>query len=290
MGTALYINGVFEETLEEIVAAQANLPGHVFYLQPYKAAKIKLLASANPTPSDPIPLFLSVTDSLQSVSYRARIVGWNDKQALAQDPPALAKFNEAISKYQPKEKEIFLTVGKGTPCANLIHIVDLQKVVPAQPISGFIKVSDDKSLQLRSRSGGWSYVYEPPQNFKPLQMPSLDDVLQTLQAEVQKSLDQSPAVRSQYLSVAPKLPASIQVSTRVFVRAPAVVAEVLTRANGICGRCAVKAPFIRATDGSPYLEVHHNVHLASGGYDTVENAVALCPNCHREMHHGIANT
>ena len=37
-------------------------------------------------------------------------------------------------------------------------------------------------------------------------------------------------------------------------------------------------------DGTHYLEVHHIDQLAKGGADTVENAVALCPNCHRKMH------
>jgi len=34
------------------------------------------------------------------------------------------------------------------------------------------------------------------------------------------------------------------------------------------------------------LEVHHKVPLAEGGDDTVENAIALCPNCHRHAHYG----
>lgn len=38
--------------------------------------------------------------------------------------------------------------------------------------------------------------------------------------------------------------------------------------------------------GSPYLEVHHVRRLADGGSDTTENAVALCPNCHMELHYG----
>lgn len=39
---------------------------------------------------------------------------------------------------------------------------------------------------------------------------------------------------------------------------------------------------------SPYLEVHHKVPLALGGDDTVANATALCPNCHRQNHFGKA--
>lgn len=33
-------------------------------------------------------------------------------------------------------------------------------------------------------------------------------------------------------------------------------------------------------------EVHHKVPLSAGGDDTVENAIALCPNCHRKAHFG----
>jgi 5-methylcytosine-specific restriction protein A len=39
-------------------------------------------------------------------------------------------------------------------------------------------------------------------------------------------------------------------------------------------------------DGLPYLELHYVQGLADGGADAVSNAVALCPNCHREIHHG----
>lgn len=55
------------------------------------------------------------------------------------------------------------------------------------------------------------------------------------------------------------------------------------RANGRCELCGNTAPFNRG-DGDPYLETHHIVWLAQGGADTVENTVALCPNCHRKMH------
>jgi len=47
------------------------------------------------------------------------------------------------------------------------------------------------------------------------------------------------------------------------------------------------APFLRKKDQSPYLEVHHMIQLADGGEDTTENAVALCPNCHRQLHFGV---
>ena len=49
------------------------------------------------------------------------------------------------------------------------------------------------------------------------------------------------------------------------------------------------APFLKRSDGTPYLEVHHDVRLADGGADTVRNARALCPNCHGDAHHGPAS-
>ena len=36
----------------------------------------------------------------------------------------------------------------------------------------------------------------------------------------------------------------------------------------------------------PFLEVHHVKSLSDGGEDTLDNVIALCPNCHREKHYG----
>ena len=56
-----------------------------------------------------------------------------------------------------------------------------------------------------------------------------------------------------------------------------------TRANGVCDLCGKSAPF-STKDGSPYLESHHIEWLSRGGEDSLNNTVALCPNCHRKMH------
>lgn len=69
-----------------------------------------------------------------------------------------------------------------------------------------------------------------------------------------------------------------------FERSPAVRAFVLQEADGTCELCEKPAPFLDE-EGFPFLEVHHVLPLGLGGPDTVENAAALCPNCHRELHH-----
>ncbi|GAB3309352.1 HNH endonuclease [Hymenobacter humi] len=95
------------------------------------------------------------------------------------------------------------------------------------------------------------------------------------------------------MSIGPQsVPAGVLKPTRVageamqFLRSPQVVAWVLEAAAGDCEWCSLPAPFIIA-GGMPYLEVHHVRWLSQGGSDTVTNAVALCPNCHRRFHHGV---
>jgi len=80
-------------------------------------------------------------------------------------------------------------------------------------------------------------------------------------------------------------PRRIEGSSTSYERSPGVVRFVLDAAAGSCEMCGALAPFLR-TDGEPFLEVHHVIPLGEGGPDTVENAVAVCPNCHRECHHG----
>ena len=84
-----------------------------------------------------------------------------------------------------------------------------------------------------------------------------------------------------------KVPKASATSER-YVRDPEVIAWVLEEAAGNCEHCGSPAPF-RRMDGAPFLEVHHVRPLAEGGPDTIENAAACCPNCHRRLHHDPAN-
>lgn len=81
-------------------------------------------------------------------------------------------------------------------------------------------------------------------------------------------------------------PSQVSSSSTVYVRDPAVKAWVLKQAAGICECCNQSAPF-NSSDGMPYLEIHHVRRLADQGGDLVSNAVAVCPNCHRELHYGV---
>ena len=115
---------------------------------------------------------------------------------------------------------------------------------------------------------------------------SAEQIDALLQTAIDESRALSQEVRRNRLENADPVPCQLQVRTSVFLRNADVIVEVLERAAGRCEACEVTAPFRRASDGSPYLEVHHIIPLARGGHDTVANAQALCPNCHRRIHFG----
>ena len=107
----------------------------------------------------------------------------------------------------------------------------------------------------------------------------------TLEEAVEAAAKLPSSTRKQILATESKTPVLTEVTTRVYKRSPYVVAEVLLRAKGKCQSCKRDAPFLKE-DGTPFLEVHHIEWLSKGGEDSVENAIALCPNCHRQAHYG----
>lgn len=108
-----------------------------------------------------------------------------------------------------------------------------------------------------------------------------------------KALDQIKERQARYLSDAEVEKLARQqgqakvgrrtVSATQHQRSAWVAENARRRAKGHCELCGEPAPFKRK-EGSPYLETHHIEWLSDGGADTVENTVALCPNCHRKMH------
>lgn len=96
------------------------------------------------------------------------------------------------------------------------------------------------------------------------------------------------ALRESALAAAQDTPQSTGKEARrnLYRRSQAVRRYVLARAEGVCEGCREPAPFTN-TNGSPYLEPHHIRRLTDGGPDDPRFMAALCPNCHREIHHGI---
>ena len=105
-------------------------------------------------------------------------------------------------------------------------------------------------------------------------------------ADVAKSLTMDEKNRAQASARYPEIPTKRQATITLYDRNPHIAAKALLRAAGRCEGCNRPALFKRASDGTDYLEVHHRLRLADGGPDTLANLTALCPNCHRKVHHG----
>lgn len=81
-------------------------------------------------------------------------------------------------------------------------------------------------------------------------------------------------------------PARRIVQRNDFVRDPYVVQGALLRSNGKCEMPGCTRGLFPKDDNRPYLEVHHVTPLSEHGADTLVNAAALCPHCHRSLHFG----
>ena len=82
--------------------------------------------------------------------------------------------------------------------------------------------------------------------------------------------------RQERLVAMPIKPKRIITTKTFLVYNPLVIAERLALAGGKCERCGKET----------YLEVHHIKSLREEGEDTLANTIALCPNCHKEIHLG----
>ena len=169
---------------------------------------------------------------------------------------------------------------------------------PEVPIYAFVRHSKDQAFKFAGVYG-MAKVHDEDDGSKWFELLRRDiaeegDITRILTAiyeqdlkdRVERSKSGSSSARHQRLAAAPSKPDRVTVQSQAFVRNADVIVEVLSRANGLCESCGKRAPFLRKSDNTPYLEVHHSIRLADGGDDTVENAIALCPNCHRRAHYG----
>jgi 5-methylcytosine-specific restriction protein A len=139
---------------------------------------------------------------------------------------------------------------------------------------------------LRELDGSKAFVLTKSVSEKQKIYANLTYIERNLKHAIANSVKDPRNLRLHRLAMAAKYPKSITVTSTAFDRNPDVIVEVLYRASGVCESCLKPAPFLRDSDGTPYLEVHHLKPLSMGGEDTIVNAIALCPNCHRRSHYG----
>ena len=155
---AMFINGQYEEVLENILSIQSELPDQILYMQPYSGFAMRKLKATPPSVDKPMKLFLSTTKDLASVWYEAEIVGWADKRSLSTTQREV--INRVINALQPGQEGLYDAAngGKGES-VNLLFIRRMQKRSTPFSVSQLTKTSDDQPLsENRTQAGGWSYV------------------------------------------------------------------------------------------------------------------------------------
>ena len=103
------------------------------------------------------------------------------------------------------------------------------------------------------------------------------------ESQSRKARQLSTAELKARVQKARKTPSKRGAQSTIFVRDAAIAEYAKRLAKGACDLCRNPAPFLNKSNEA-YLECHHIVWLAKGGEDTLENTVALCPNCRRKMH------
>lgn len=107
------------------------------------------------------------------------------------------------------------------------------------------------------------------------------DVLEQEKQAVTLSNDELLNIAKKHQTKNPKQ--KVVTQSQQYERSPYIAEYAKRIAKGICQLCLRPAPFARK-DGTPYLETHHIKWLSEGGEDSIENTIALCPNCHKKMH------
>lgn len=122
-------------------------------------------------------------------------------------------------------------------------------------------------------------------SFVPFIASRLQNPLSSLNATEQLLLSHldDKELKELAIKTSEKPPVRISIQKEEYSRNFAVQANAKRWAKGICQLCENEAPF-KNHRGEWYLECHHIVWLSQSGEDSIENTVALCPNCHRKMH------
>ncbi len=82
-------------------------------------------------------------------------------------------------------------------------------------------------------------------------------------------------------------PNKIITTTTLIKHNSMVIAKRLLKAKGRCERCGKQSPAYKIGGDIEFLEVYYISALENGGKDELDNTIALCPNCKKEVEMGI---
>ena len=180
--------------------------------------------------------------------------------------------NQAIRTHQENGKELHLfeTAGRGEVryLGQATFLISRIRAAPDRTGSSRDAIVFELDVDTNSRGGS-----DPSRPLTPLL--SIDRFWR----------EPLSALRARALQTLPTGSPPIERKRNVYQRSQAVKIYVLKRSKGICEACNQPAPFNRPS-GKYYLEPHHIRRVADAGPDHPRWVAALCPNCHRRVHHG----
>jgi hypothetical protein len=155
---AIFLNGVYESVLEEILQVQGAIPEQIMFLQPYRNEAIAKLRDDPPSVDDPVLLLMSLTTDLPTVHYVAEIVGWEDKRTLPE--PKRRVLNRLICTLQPNEGGLYDASRTETgESVNLLHVRRVRRLSKPFSVSQLLNAGDGQPISdKRTTAGGWLYV------------------------------------------------------------------------------------------------------------------------------------
>ncbi|WP_262967273.1 HNH endonuclease [Methylobacter psychrophilus] len=190
------------------------------------------------------------------------------------------KGNQDLNDAQNKTLNESITNGVGV---HLFEVIEQGKYIYVGKVQLAGKAYEENQLDTEGNDRlVWMFPLQlsDSSRFVPVEL----DKVKNLDADRARTASKlSPEELLRKAKQARKIPGSRQATVKQYQRNEYVAEEAKRRANGICQLCLLPAPFTNKNK-KPYLEVHHIVWLARVGNDSLENTVALCPNCHRKMH------
>jgi 5-methylcytosine-specific restriction endonuclease McrA len=151
---------------------------------------------------------------------------------------------------------------------------------PEHRIGIFIKNYKQGDELLLATDGEKVFIHKVNETDKKTEYKNLENKTQNLYRQL------NPKHLLNRAQSAAKVPTRKSVETATYERNPAIVAYVQKRSGYKCEVDSCDYEGFEKEDGSKFIEVHHLKQLSDGGEDSISNAAAVCPNCHRLLHYG----
>ena len=259
--------------LDDFIKGETNwtvpkktLPGDIAIFMCAKSARNNLGMATSHIPDDYDQGFRDFVDEQKSLykEYSGYLLGYG---IVASAP-----------EYDASDNHWYADINQLCQFTTPIYINEFNSFINTGNSSFVVYLNSDQGERLK-----WVINQKNPGIFQNVTAPDVEVINQEFDKAVQKKGKKLlSTLKKEALKKASQPPIST-VQTKTYYRDATIAAYVKKRANGYCQLCGSPAPFIDQY-GEPYLENHHIIWLSKGGMDSVDNCVALCPNCHRKMH------